>query len=75
MKDTVEEVRVLMWPIRTTDINDQLGELVSNEWWRRLVVRHEEVVEGASYFVLALSGQTRPLSVDEILKIHNFQSH
>ena len=68
MKDTVEEVRVLMWPIRTTDINDQLGELVSNEWWRRLVVRHEEVVEGASYFVLALSGQTRPLSVDEVLK-------
>ena len=57
-----------MWPIRTTNIDYQLGELVSNERWRRLVVRHEEVVEGASYFVLALSGQTRPLSVDEVLK-------
>ena len=68
MKDTVEEVRVLMWPIRTTNIDDQFGEFVSNEWWRRLVVGHEEVVEGASYFVLALSGQTRPLSVDEVLK-------
>ena len=70
LEDVDKEVWVEVWPVMSTNVNDEFDEFVADERWHLLVIGQQQLAEHGANLILVTAQEAHPLSVDEVLSEH-----